>query len=326
MPKPSSVEARLDRLAALRSDPSSPEFRDELVKALDSKVNLLAAKAAALAGEFERRDLALQIVTAFGRFMADAAKSDKGCQALKAIATALFDLGAPPESREVFLSGIRHVQKEGSFGPPVDVAAELRGICALGLVKIGYGDAMVELTDLLADAEPQARVGAARALGFTGQDAAALLLRFKLTTGDRDADVMAECMSGLVRLWPRKSVEFVGRFLDSPLPAIPAGAALALGESRQPEALDLLRRHWDRGVDPADRQTVLVAVAMLRLPQSLEFLLSLVRTGAAQDAAEAIEALGIYRHDPAVREQVEAAVRDRTEPGPQRAFRSAFPE
>src|SRR3954447_6630551 len=305
---PHSVEARLDRLMALRAVPSSPEFHDELAKALGGKVNLLAAKAAALAGEFGRRELAPQMAGAFERFIRDAAKADKGCQALKAIATALFDLGAPPESREVFLAGIRHVQKEGSFGPPVDVAAELRGICALGLVKIGYGDVLVELTDLLADAEPQARVGAARALGFSGQDAGALLLRFKLTTGDRDADVMAECMSGLIRLWPRKSVAFVGRFLDSPLPGIPAGAALALGESRQPEALDLLRRHWDRGADPADRQTVLVAVAMLRLPQSLEFLLSLVRTGAAQDAAEAIEALGLYKHDPAVRDQVEAVV------------------
>ena len=167
--------------------------------------------------------------------------------------------------------------------------------------------------------------GGGTALGFSGQDAAALLLRFKLTTGDRDADVMAECMSGLVRLWPRKAVEFVGMFLDSPLPGIPAGAALALGESRQPEALDLLRRHWDRGVDPADRQTVLVAAAMLRLPQSLEFLLSLVRTGAAQDAADAIEALASTSTTLRSARQVEAAVKDRTEPGPQRAFRSAFP-
>src|SRR3954453_4821620 len=306
MPKPSLVESRLDRLVALRAVPSSPEFRDELDKALDSEVNLLAAKAAALAGEFGRKDLAPQLAAAFERFIHDAAKADKGCQALTAIVKALFDVGAPPESREVFLAGIRHVQKEGSFGPPVDVGAELRGVCALGLVKIGYGDVMVELTDLLADAEPQARVGAARARGFSGQDAGALLLRFKLTTGDRDADVMAECMSGLVRLWPRKAVAFVGRFLDSPLPGIPAGAALALGESRQPEALDLLRRHWDRGVDPADRQTVLVAAAMLRLPQSLEFLVFLVRPAAAQDAAEAIEALGLYKHDPAVRTQVEA--------------------
>ena len=47
------------------------------------------------------------------------------------------------------------MQKEGSFGPPVDVAAELRGVCALGLVKIGYGDVLVELTDLLADVEPR---------------------------------------------------------------------------------------------------------------------------------------------------------------------------
>ena len=149
--------------------PLRPSFLSNWSRRLDRKVNLLAAKAAALAGEFGRVDLAPQLAAAFSRFIADAARSDKGCRALKAIAKALFDLGAPPEAGEVFLAGIRHVQKEGGFGPPEDVAAELRGICALGLVKIGYPDVLVELADLLTDAEPEARAGAAGRWGSRGR-------------------------------------------------------------------------------------------------------------------------------------------------------------
>ena len=46
----------------------------------------------------------------------------------------------------------------------MDTAAELRGVCALGLVRMGYRDVLVELADLLMDPEAQARMMAARSL------------------------------------------------------------------------------------------------------------------------------------------------------------------
>ena len=67
----------------------------------------------------------------------------------------------------------------------------------MGLVAAGYRDALVVLADLLADrfAAGPRRGGAA--LGHSGQDAAALMLRLKLTLtdGDRDPDAAAECMA-----------------------------------------------------------------------------------------------------------------------------------
>src|SRR4051812_25627200 len=128
MPKTHSVEARLDRLAALRADPSAPGARDELAKALQSNVALLAAKAAALVVEFRQADLAPELVAAFGRFLKGPKSPDKGCRAATAIARALFDLGAEADRADgvqgVYLAGIRHVQTEWNGSRPEDVAAE----------------------------------------------------------------------------------------------------------------------------------------------------------------------------------------------------------
>lgn len=328
MPKPSPVETALDNLVALRADPSAPGVRDALVKALSSKTNLIAAKAAQLVEEFKRDDLAKELVAAFDRFIPNAPKADKGCHALTACAKALVETderGDADGARRVFLAGVRHVQREPVWGGSVDVAGELRGVCGMGLAKIGYPHALVELTDLLGDPEPQARAGAARALGNTGQDAAALLLRLKLAQGDKEPDVLGECMNAVCRLAPRWAIEYVARFLDDDDPAVRGTAALALGDSRKPAALEPLLTQLKREREGDVRRPLMLAVAMLRTPESREALLEVIRTGQQLDAVDAVEALAIYRSDATVRAQVEAAVMPRNDPGIIRPFRAAFP-
>ena len=57
----------------------------------------------------------------FHRFMENPVKTDPGCSAKVELVTALHDLDCARE--EVFLQGLRHVQKEPGWGPPVDTAA-----------------------------------------------------------------------------------------------------------------------------------------------------------------------------------------------------------
>ena len=68
----------------------------------------------------------------------------------------------------IFLSGIRHVQKELRFGGSDDTAASLRGSAAFGLVRIKHPDVMLLLADLLADQEKASRIAAVQALGGPG--------------------------------------------------------------------------------------------------------------------------------------------------------------
>src|SRR5690348_10394194 len=132
MSKARSVEDVLAGIAALRGRPAGPEAREQIVTALASKANIVAAKAADIARELNVSGLCSELGEAFIRFLRDPKSADRGCAAKTAIARAALELECPEE--ELFRLGIRHVQMEG-FGPS-DVAAELRGLCALGLVQV----------------------------------------------------------------------------------------------------------------------------------------------------------------------------------------------
>jgi HEAT repeat protein len=331
MPKGQSVETHLDRLAALRSDPGGPHVREELAKALASKTNLIVDKAATLVSDFKRTDLAAELAAAFDRFLGTAA--DRMCRVSISLARALLeqdDRGDVDAVRAAFLRGVRH-GRSGRFGGLLeerdrmaDPASELRGLCALGLVQTGYRDVLVELADLLSDPDPPARAGAARALGYTGQDAAALLLRYKLARRDRSVEVTGECLSAVMRLGPRWAVEFVGRFLENDDAGVRAGAALALGESRKLEALGPLRRRIGPETDDEARRPLMLAVAMLRTPEAREALLGVIRSGRVADAVAAVEGLGIYRRDAEVKAQVLAAAKERAEAAVGQAIGKTF--
>ena len=191
------VEA-LDTLAELRRGGEDSTRR--IGEFLWNRSNLVVAKAAKVAGELRIEALVPNLAAAFERLMADPAKLDKGCAAATAIVEALYVMDY--DQSDVYLRGGRHVQMEGSFGPPVDAAAQLRGDCALGLVRTRHPDALFEVVRLLADKEPQARIGAARALGLAGETGELVLL-LKTLTGDRELDVVATTVS-LRRHYPVK--------------------------------------------------------------------------------------------------------------------------
>jgi HEAT repeat protein len=308
-PKPSSVEAALDRLAALRADPSGAGVPDEIACGLAHRSEIVVAKAVQLTGEFRLRQLKPQLIQTFTRFLHPEPKApDRGCEIKKGIAAILLDLelNDPDVVEGVYLPGLRVSQVD--WGD--DAAAQLRGTCALGLVAGRHRGVMVLLTDLLTDRWPGARAGAARALGNTGEESAALLLRLKLrlTNADPDSDVAAECMNALVRLLPAQSLEFIASFLDNRSEATRSAAALALGASRQPEAFEPLRARLERTRDPDTRQVLLLALATLRLPEAVDRVLAAAESRDAATAIAAIEALGLYRHDPAVRDKLQTAV------------------
>jgi hypothetical protein len=280
MPKAPRLEDRLAALGDLRRDPDTPEARQELARCIGSKINLLAAKAARIVGECKIDGFEKQLVQAFDRFMTDPATSDRGCEAKLAIIKALDGLEYP--SYEPFLLGIRHVQMEPSFGPPVDTAIELRSVSAIGLVRTNYPDAGLELVKLLADKQAAARTGAARAIAYWGTLAGALLLRFKILTGDREAEVIGECLSGLLHIEGVRALNFVSGYLDGENELIAECAALALGESRLPAAFEVLKTHANSYL----RCTVLLAIALLRSDTALEYLRSLLPD---PDAAKALE-------------------------------------
>src|SRR5215471_5900773 len=184
MRKPDPVEQALDRLSALRNETGSPAFAGEVKACLKNRSNLVVARAAKIAGEAHASELITDLVATFHRLMKDEPKLDKGCAATTEVVSALHELDYVEP--EIYLLGLHHVQMEGSFGPPVDAAAKLRAISALGLARTRYPHALDEIVSLLVDDWPHARVGAIRALASNGGQAGALLLKLKLLTGENE--------------------------------------------------------------------------------------------------------------------------------------------
>lgn len=289
------LEERLAELNALRADPTSSPALKKLRKALVSKTNHLVAGAAQIVGEFEIERLESDLVLAFERFMDNPSKTDVNCEAKTAVAEALYKIGNDQE--DVFLRGIRHVQLEPGYGGREDTAARLRVVCAMGLVRMNYPQVMIELARLLADPMLDARIGAVRAIAYTQQDAGVPLLRFKALIGDEDTRVLYECFAALLRLTPKASLPFVASFLDDDDMAICEAATMALGESRLPEAFDVLKMGWEKALDPALCRTTLLAIAMLRHKEAIDFLLSLVADASPTHARDALTALEMYQRD-----------------------------
>ena len=319
MKKPDDVELALDRLAALRSEPDRSMVAAELRKAVKDRSNLVVAKAASIAGELRITELMSDLVAAFVRLMANPAKLDKRCAATFAIAGGLHAMDYTES--DIYLRGIRHVQKEGSFGPPVDEAAKLRAQCALGLVRTSHPDALVVVADLLADEEPHARVGAVRALAANGGEAGVMLLRYKALTGDKDQEVVAECFAGLLSADFSRSLPFVAKFMDADDPETCESAILAIGSLRHSEAFAALHEKWERTVDPEIRSALLTAFATMRLEEATNFLLELLETASAPTAVAVVKVLAAYHREERVRAKIASIVESRSTPELRQALR-----
>jgi hypothetical protein len=305
MAKSKKLDELLASLAEVREEPTSEAGLAVLRQILNSKFSIAVAQAAKIIGDAEVRSLIPELAAAFSKFMINGAETDPSCKAKQRIAEALYRLNYAEES--LYLQGIHCVQKEAVWGGTTDTAAALRGTCALGLVRMNYADVMSELADLLADADAEARIGAVRAIAYTGNPQAVPLLRFKARVGDADPQVMSDCFSGLLNLAPQPSLSLVASFLDA-APETAEMAALALGESRQPEAFEVLRQWWQRTRVAELRLTGLLAIAMLRQDGALEFLLDLVAKGDKSDREGAIGALKMYQSDAILWQRVQQAM------------------
>ncbi len=298
MVKSKKIDEAIARLDSIRAEPQTDRAQTILRQLLQGQPALVVANSAKLIGDEDLRELIPDLLMAFPRFMTDAVVSDPGCFAKFRIAEALYKLEIPSEA--IFLQGIRHRQPEPVWGGSEDTACSLRNVCALGLVKSGYGDMMLELADLLADPEPTVRSGAVRAIAYSGRLEAIPLLRFKTQTGDPEITVMEDCFAGLLQVDPANSLPLVARFLENSTlaqPAIAEIAALAIGEAKPDGALPLLQQFWQRTLLTESKKSALLAIAMLRSEPAITWLKNILRERPLPEALDALEALRLYETD-----------------------------
>ena len=290
---------------------------------LGDRSNLVVAAAAALVGERLLIELAPELEAAFDRFLIEPLKNDKLCRAKIAAVQALDKI--EHLKRDAFEKAARYVQLEPVFGGKEDTAAPLRGAAIFALARIGGSDYHSLLVDSLIDSEKDVRIAAAQALAYVGTEAAGLLLRFKARLGDADPDVLSECLAGLMTLGPEENLDFVTEFLDPLDAARCEAAALALGKTRSPGALEALKACAQKSQQPALREQILLSIAMMRLPAAIDYLIDLVASGSEATAMAAISALKFHRYDAKLRERLALAVKNTGNRTLQSRFDQDFP-
>jgi hypothetical protein len=308
-----SVDEKLDELEATAASADRAVAAAAVHAALGDRSYRVVAAAARLAAGALMYEHVARLEAAFRGLVDNPVKRDPGCFAKKAIVRALVELDCADV--EFLLEAMRYTQHEPVWGGTADTAIDVRASAAMGLVASGYPRALIELAALLADPEPQARVGAARAIACGNPKEAELLLRAKALFGDADPVVTAECLAGLLTAEPDETPAFVARFLDDADETICELAALALGESRVPAALGYLQAAWD-GVLPsaAFRRALIRAAAMHRSDDAFAWLLTLLADADARMAEHIVEVLAIYRHNESLAERVRDVLARRGEP------------
>lgn len=327
MPTPSrrsqrqALETAFNALAAGASSTAGKE-RGVLEAVFATGPAPLVVRAAKWAAANGAGEVDTAMAAAFHRFLHRPVKTDPGCMAKNALTDALNELGTTEEG--VFLAGIHHVQREPVFGGSVDTAATLRGNCAAGLARLNHPDVLYLLTDLLFDPEVPARRAAVQALGYLGGQPPELILRAKVRAGDPEPDVIERCLAALVQFDPGRGLAFAAPFLDSADPALEEAAAFAIAEAKSLPAWELLRARWDTTLVPDRRRALLLPMALLRLDEATEFVSGIVASGDIKLALAALEALALYRGDPAQTGRIRNLVDTRQNADLSRAFAAAF--
>jgi HEAT repeat protein len=303
-----SLDDKLASLRGLRGRPLTSEQNAELKKSLADKSNLVVAAAAEIAGENALIELAKELESAFERFLVYPLKDDKLCRAKIAVVQALDKM--EHQRVDVFEKAATWVQLEPVWGGSEDTAAPLRAAAIIALARIEGSSSLPRLVDAMTDPSKDVRIAAAQAMGYVGTEAAGLLLRLKSRIGDPDPDVLSECLSGLLTVHPKEYLSVVSGFMEPGDPARCEAAALALGKSRLPDAIEPLKACWPRCFPAVLRERVLLAIAMLRLPAAIDHLLEIVGSDSEKDALAAMSALKIHNYDPRLRERLESVVRN----------------
>lgn len=321
------IEEELSHLQQLRLvDEVDATGQARLLAALSSNP-MAVVKAVQVIAEQDLREFAVELVRTFFRLLDADYKADPGCDGKIAILSTLAAWGSCTEP--MLLRAVTYVQWEPVWSEEgrVDTAGRLRGMCAHELLRYNHPEAAYLIVKLLEDPTSEARETAVEAAAMLPGREGELLLRHKILTGDSELRVLLAAFSELARLAPQDSFVFFQEFLTGNAHVdVREAAALALGATRQPEALGVLAGCLERCLEPQERALLLQAIAQIRDDASFAYLEDLVARGPAASARAAIEALALWEGDEAREVRLRAAAQKSGDPTVMAKFLGVFPE
>lgn len=310
-----------EKLAALDNLPPGDAGYQVVRKALlDRKANRVVAKAVRIC-ERERYSQACEELVGIYPWYREKnpTKRDPGCRVKTAILQALYSLDH--RVAEFYRSNLDYIQMEPVWGGTEDAAQEIRSIAGKGLAYCNEPGVILKLVELLADAEWQVRVGGVQAIASLRSEAAHAVIRHKALAGDRRAEVTGECCTAILELDPDEGPLFVARFLEDESEIVRELAALALGESRLDQAIQLLIER----ARESSREAIIRGLAIAHKDEAFEYLYGLLEQDASC-APAVVRSLAVYRYDDSIRDEVEKRIQKLESAAVQTAFQEAWLE
>jgi hypothetical protein len=157
------------------------------------------------------------------------------------------------------------------------------------------------------------RLEAARGLEQMDGVEAALLLRLKARSGDRDPSVTGQVFESLLGVEREEAIPFIVEFITQRGEPerddeTAEQAALALGASRFDGAITALIECAENGRLAELKEVFLRAMGLSRLEGAFRYLLQLIADGREREALAALTALELNRSSPELAERVRKAV------------------
>lgn len=286
-------------------DQADPVQATEVLRDVLSRgTSATVAEAAELAARLNLVRLASALAAAFERLCGSGMRSDRYCRGKVAVVNALRQLKCTDAKsyRDAMICYWPTRPRHGGH----DEAADLRIAAAYAFAELGPSSEVEELAGLLADPVANVRLAAVRCVAALGGLLTGPLLRLKALLGDDDPNVLEACFDELLARDKEQYLPVIAYHLKGDSSRVRASAALALGQSRRPAALDILSSEWLSNGDPELKHSLLLAIGLLNIEPAVEFLLNLLDGGRA-NASDALAALS-YCRAPGVRERVQAEV------------------
>ncbi len=285
---------------------------------LKHRSNHVVGPVAELVGAWEIESALPELEESYNRFLVNSIKTDPGCVAKRAIVEAMTKLGS--SNSELFLEAVSYIQLDPMWGPPEDTAAGIRGLAGRGLFSMHFPGAMSVHVDLIHDPKIETRRIAIDSLAEIGTNECELILRTLANCPERpfnkdDPDtysVMPECLLALMKINTERSIDFVVRFLHG-IPEHMESAALAIGESRHPDAYNVLRKRYEELEDEESKGALCLPIALTRTEEAFESLCQVMENEPVPIALFALEALGLYSADSDCLDRIHRHVMQRKE-------------
>jgi HEAT repeat protein len=204
-------------------------------------------------------------------------------------------------------------QQEPVWGGHVDSAVEVRCWSAYGLTLSVNSRIVFPLIELLHDEEPQARLGAVKAISRINPSTAEILLREKVLDGDEDAYVVGECFDQLMSIEPECSLEFVAGYLDHDHEEVMEYAALALAHCSDPQAFERLKSAFEECSFGRQGSKLIEAIALHRSQQAMVYLLDRLAEAEIGLGTDIIKSLSVYKSNETLRERVRKIISELTD-------------